>query len=76
MVPRKYGLAAAALACAIRPTSAITWIYVGLLELIVARDRLKFIFLEAAPIGYVNFCYLYFANKISGVHLLICNWYD
>lgn len=51
MVPRKYGLAAAALACAIRPTSAITWIYVGLLELIVARDRLKFIFLEAAPIG-------------------------
>ncbi|KAL8149527.1 mannosyltransferase APTG1-like isoform X2 [Apium graveolens] len=51
MVPRKYGLAAAALACALRPTSAITWIYVGLLELIAARDRLKFIFLEAAPIG-------------------------
>lgn len=48
---RKWGLAAAALACAIRPTSAITWVYVGLLELFLARDRLKFIFLEVAPIG-------------------------
>uniref|UniRef100_A0A162A1I5 Mannosyltransferase n=1 Tax=Daucus carota subsp. sativus TaxID=79200 RepID=A0A162A1I5_DAUCS len=51
MVSRSYGLAAAALACAIRSTSAITWIYVGLLELIVAQDRPKFIFLEAALIG-------------------------
>lgn len=51
LVQRKWGLAAAALACAIRPTSAITWVYVGLLELFMARDRLKFIFLEAAPIG-------------------------
>ncbi|KAK9210514.1 hypothetical protein WN944_002885 [Citrus x changshan-huyou] len=50
-VSRKLGLALAALACAIRPTSAITWLYVGLLELIFARDRLKFIFLEAAPDG-------------------------
>ncbi|KAM7472857.1 hypothetical protein LguiA_011040 [Lonicera macranthoides] len=50
-VSRKWGLAAAALACAIRPTSAITWVYVGLLELFLARDRLKFIFLEVAPIG-------------------------
>lgn len=50
-VSRKLGLALAALACAIRPTSAITWLYVGLLELIFARDRLKFIFLEAAPVG-------------------------
>ncbi|KAH7569299.1 hypothetical protein JRO89_XS06G0140200 [Xanthoceras sorbifolium] len=48
---RKWGLAVAALACAIRPTSAITWVYVGLLELLVARDRLRFIVLEAAPIG-------------------------
>lgn len=43
----------AAVACAIRPTSAITWLYVGLLELLKARDRFKFIFLEVAPIGYV-----------------------
>lgn len=50
-VSRKLGLALAALAFAIRPTSAITWLYIGLLELIFARDRLKFIFLEVAPIG-------------------------
>ncbi|CAL5376522.1 unnamed protein product [Camellia sinensis] len=51
MVSRKWGLVVAALACAIRPTSAITWAYVGLLELLVARDRLKFIFLEVVPVG-------------------------
>ncbi|PSS08222.1 GPI mannosyltransferase [Actinidia chinensis var. chinensis] len=50
-VSRKWGLVVAALACAIRPTSAITWAYVGLLELLSARDRPKFIFLEMAPIG-------------------------
>lgn len=51
LVSRKWALAAAALACAIRPTSAITWVYVGLLELFLTRDKLKFIFLEVAPIG-------------------------
>ncbi|KAH7860863.1 hypothetical protein Vadar_018888 [Vaccinium darrowii] len=50
-VSRKWGLVVAALACAIRPTSAITWAYVGILELLVTRDRLNFIFLEVAPIG-------------------------
>ncbi|KAG4970058.1 hypothetical protein JHK85_036479 [Glycine max] len=50
-VSRKWGLAVAAVACAIRPTSAITWLYVGLLELFKAHDRFKFIFLEVAPIG-------------------------
>ncbi|KAF5956676.1 hypothetical protein HYC85_003901 [Camellia sinensis] len=50
-VSRKWGLVVAALACAIRPTSAITWAYVGLLELLVACDRLKFIFLEVVPVG-------------------------
>ncbi|KAK3021164.1 hypothetical protein RJ639_045876 [Escallonia herrerae] len=53
LASRKWGLVAAALACAIRPTSAITWIYVGLLELLLTRERLKFIFLEVAPIGVV-----------------------
>lgn len=52
-VSRKWGLILAALACAIRPTSAITWLYVGLLELLKGPDRLKFILLEVAPIGYV-----------------------
>ncbi|XP_023535348.1 GPI mannosyltransferase 3 [Cucurbita pepo subsp. pepo] len=48
---RKMALFMAALSCAVRPTSAITWLYVGMLELFSARDRLRFIFLEAAPIG-------------------------
>ncbi|PRQ37646.1 putative hexosyltransferase [Rosa chinensis] len=48
---RKWGLLIAALACAIRPTSAIIWLYVGVLELFVSRDKLRFIFLEVAPIG-------------------------
>jgi phosphatidylinositol glycan class B len=52
-VSRKWSLLVAALACAIRPTSAITWMYVGFLELYNACDRLKFVFLEVAPIGYV-----------------------
>lgn len=51
LLSRKWGVAIAALACAIRPTSAIIWMYVGLLELCSANDRLKFIFLELAPIG-------------------------
>lgn len=50
---RRWGLAVAALACAIRPTSAITWIYVGLLELFFTHDKFKFIFLEVILIGYV-----------------------
>nr|XP_024923463.2 mannosyltransferase APTG1 isoform X2 [Ziziphus jujuba var. spinosa] len=48
---RKLGLTIAAFACAIRPTSAIVWLYVGFLELFEARDRLRFVFLEVAPIG-------------------------
>ncbi|XVF34305.1 hypothetical protein REPUB_Repub18cG0048100 [Reevesia pubescens] len=52
-VSRKWGLALAALACAIRPTSAITWVYVGLLELYLTHERLRFIFLELIPIGTV-----------------------
>uniref|UniRef100_A0A5B6YXW7 Mannosyltransferase n=1 Tax=Davidia involucrata TaxID=16924 RepID=A0A5B6YXW7_DAVIN len=51
LVSRKWGLAVAAFACAIRPTSAITWVYVGFLELFLTRHRLKFIFLEVVPIG-------------------------
>ncbi|XP_021276661.1 GPI mannosyltransferase 3 isoform X2 [Herrania umbratica] len=48
---RKWGLAVAALACAIRPTSAITWVYVGLLELYLTHARLRFLFMELIPIG-------------------------
>lgn len=48
---RKWALAVAALACAIRPTSAITWLYVGILELYLTDDKFIFILLEVIPIG-------------------------
>ncbi|MCL7051557.1 hypothetical protein MKW94_012140 [Papaver nudicaule] len=38
LASRKRGLVLAALACALRPTSAITWLYVGLLELFETKD--------------------------------------
>ncbi|KFK25717.1 hypothetical protein AALP_AA8G150500 [Arabis alpina] len=50
-VNRKWGLFIAALACAIRPTSAIIWLYVGMLELFLTRNKVKFIILEVIPIG-------------------------
>lgn len=50
---RKLALAIAAFACAVRPTSAVIWLYVGLIELFVASDRFKFVFLEVIPIGAV-----------------------
>ncbi|KAF3649801.1 putative E3 ubiquitin-protein ligase XBAT32-like [Capsicum annuum] len=61
---RKWGLAIAALACAVRPTSAITWIYIGLLELYLTRDKLKFVLLEVIPIG----------TLILGLTFLVDGW--
>lgn len=52
-VSRTWALVAAAVACAIRPTSAIIWVYVGLMELYVSCNKLKFIFLEVVPIGSI-----------------------
>ncbi|KAJ8446054.1 hypothetical protein Cgig2_017556 [Carnegiea gigantea] len=51
---RKLALAIAAFACAVRPTSAVIWLYVGLIELFVASDRVKFIFLELPSKAAVN----------------------
>ncbi|KAG9441821.1 hypothetical protein H6P81_017675 [Aristolochia fimbriata] len=48
---RKLALALAGLACAIRPTSAITWLYVGGLELFEAYDKMVFLFFEVVPVG-------------------------
>ncbi|KAJ3693913.1 hypothetical protein LUZ60_009393 [Juncus effusus] len=48
---RKLALALAFLSCAIRPTSAITWLYVGLMDLFQIRSKFKFIFLEVIPVG-------------------------
>ncbi|KAG7609223.1 GPI mannosyltransferase [Arabidopsis suecica] len=50
-VNRKWGLVIAALACAIRPTSAVIWLYVGMLELFLTPNKVKFIILEVIPIG-------------------------
>ncbi|XP_020115189.1 GPI mannosyltransferase 3-like isoform X1 [Ananas comosus] len=48
---RKLALIIAALACAVRPTSAITWLYVGLLDLIGMQSKLQFLFLDIIPVG-------------------------
>ncbi|CAA7407566.1 unnamed protein product [Spirodela intermedia] len=48
---RKFALLIAALACIVRPTSAITWLYLGIWEFVKADDRYKFLFLEVFPIG-------------------------
>lgn len=48
---RVLGLFVAALACGVRPTSAVTWVYIGVLELLEMQGRLGFLFLEVVPIG-------------------------
>ncbi|CAN6466607.1 unnamed protein product [Victoria cruziana] len=48
---RKTALVIAAFACIIRPTNAVIWIYLGTLHLFEARDKVKFVFTEVAPIG-------------------------
>lgn len=50
---RMLALFVAALACGVRPTSAVTWVYVGVLDLIRMQGRLGFLFLEVAPIGFL-----------------------
>ena len=56
-------MAIAAFACAVRPTSAIIWLYVGLIELLTSSDRLKFVFLEAAPIGLVLLLMFFYTSS-------------
>ncbi|KAJ1277496.1 hypothetical protein BS78_04G008400 [Paspalum vaginatum] len=50
---RKVGLLIAALSCAIRPTSAVTWLYVGVLDLIQMKSKRHFVFLEVIPAGAI-----------------------
>ncbi|KAK8969474.1 Dol-P-Man:Man(7)GlcNAc(2)-PP-Dol alpha-1,6-mannosyltransferase [Platanthera guangdongensis] len=54
-VSRRKALFISALACAIRPTSAIIWIYVGICDLLGIRRKYKFLFLEVLPIGILVF---------------------
>lgn len=73
---RKLALAVAAVACAIRPTSAITWIYIGFLELFMARDKLKFVLLEVVPIGLVCLITVYiFLHVVSNAFEIFLSFY-
>ncbi|PKA55335.1 Dol-P-Man:Man(7)GlcNAc(2)-PP-Dol alpha-1,6-mannosyltransferase [Apostasia shenzhenica] len=48
---RRLALFLSALACAVRPTSAVIWLYVGFLDLFGMQKKLKFLVLEVLPIG-------------------------
>lgn len=50
---RKVALLIAALSCAIRPTSAVTWLYVGLLDFIQMKSKCRFILLDVIPVGAI-----------------------
>ncbi|CAN8299895.1 unnamed protein product [Cochlearia groenlandica] len=63
-VNRKWGLVIAALACAIRPTSAIIWLYVGILELFLTPNKTKFIALEVIPIGSLVLGFTCFLDRL------------
>ncbi|XP_020593825.1 GPI mannosyltransferase 3 [Phalaenopsis equestris] len=52
---RKKALFISALACAIRPTSAIIWLYVGSFDLFGIQKKLRFLFLEVLSIGILAF---------------------
>ncbi|OAY75240.1 GPI mannosyltransferase 3 [Ananas comosus] len=56
-------LACAALACAIRPTSAITWLYVGLLDLIGMQSKLQYLFLDVVQVGVLVLAATCFLNR-------------
>ncbi|AQK67796.1 Alg9-like mannosyltransferase family [Zea mays] len=50
---RKVALLIAALSCAIRPTSAVTWLYVSLLDFIQMKSKCCFILLDVIPVGAI-----------------------
>ncbi|KAL5199441.1 hypothetical protein ABZP36_020644 [Zizania latifolia] len=80
---RKMALVIAALACAIRPTSAITWLYVGLLDFIQMKSKSHFIFLEVIPIGVIVLavttfldCWMYGSQVIVPLNFLKFNLFS
>lgn len=52
---RKKALFISALACAIRPTSVLIWLYVGIYDFLRIQKKLRFLFLEVLPIGIFVF---------------------
>uniref|UniRef100_J3L8V6 Mannosyltransferase n=1 Tax=Oryza brachyantha TaxID=4533 RepID=J3L8V6_ORYBR len=80
---RKMALLIAALACAIRPTSAITWLYIGLLDFIQMKSKSRFLFLEIIPLGVlvlaaVTFldCWMYGSPVIVPLNFLKFNLFS
>lgn len=51
---RAWALVLAAVACVVRPTSAILWVFLGLSELASCSDPVRFILLQVLPIGSVG----------------------
>lgn len=52
-VSRKLALFFAALSCAIRPTSAIVWLYIGILHFYETKDKIRFLIFDVLPIGTI-----------------------
>lgn len=50
---RKLALFFAALSCAIRPTSAIVWLYIGVLHFYETKDKIRFLIFDVLPIGTI-----------------------
>ncbi|XP_020527633.1 GPI mannosyltransferase 3 isoform X1 [Amborella trichopoda] len=81
MASRKLALIIAAVACAIRPTSGILWLYLGLVHLFETHDKVKFLFLEVFPIGgfvlmitYLLDWYMYGARTFVPLNFLKFNF--
>ncbi|KAH8933006.1 hypothetical protein BDL97_18G009300 [Sphagnum fallax] len=53
---RQLGLLLAGVACIIRPTSAIIWVYVGVVQLLKIPHKLQFLLSEVFPIGIICLC--------------------
>ncbi|XP_002976970.2 GPI mannosyltransferase 3 [Selaginella moellendorffii] len=53
MSNRQLALCVAWISCAIRPTSAVIWLYVGIYHLYECRDKFRYLLHEVLPIGCV-----------------------
>ncbi|PPS10393.1 hypothetical protein GOBAR_AA10254 [Gossypium barbadense] len=69
---RKWGLALAALACAIRPTSAVTWVSV-VLGITCLLDRLMYDSWVLVPLNFLKFNFLSSGGDYYGTHKW--HWY-
>eukprot|EP01104_Vermistella_antarctica_P003346 TRINITY_DN13515_c0_g1_i1.p1 TRINITY_DN13515_c0_g1~~TRINITY_DN13515_c0_g1_i1.p1 ORF type:complete len:762 (+),score=167.97 TRINITY_DN13515_c0_g1_i1:160-2445(+) len=61
---RIVALSIAAFSFAVRPTSAILWIPFGVHQLLFARDRFRFLFLEVIPVGVLCMAITIYIDRI------------